>query len=255
MRSMLSFLLASGAVVVLASAPLAAQPACEGQNALSAAETAAGWRLLFDGKNLAGWHGYNGKSIPAWSIADCSLHSAGVEGNYGSDLRADLATDAEYTNFELSIDWKASKGGNSGVMYGVVEDPKYQAAWETGPEYQFIDDVGWPGKLEEWQKAGADYVLHVPSDQKRLKPVGEWNTSRLVVNGTHVEHWLNGAKIVEFERWGDDWKKRRDACETKEPRCKFRDYPGWGMAAAGRLVLQDHGSAFWFRNVKLRPLP
>jgi len=97
--------------------------------------------------------------------------------------------------------------------------------------------------------------MHLPNDQKRLKPVGEWNTTRLVVNGTHVEHWLNGKKILEFERWGDAWKALRDACSTQELPCKWRDYPGWGMAPSGRIVLQDHGSAFWFRNVKLRPLP
>jgi hypothetical protein len=239
----------------VAAAPAAAQPACQGQNTLSLAEKTAGWVLLFDGATMKGWHGYNGQQTPAWSVEDCALHTAGTEGNYGSDLRADLATDAEFANFELSIDWKASKGGNSGFTYGVVEDPKHKAAWETGPEYQFIDDIGWPGKLEEWQKAGANYAMHAPNDQKRLKPVGEWNTSRLLVNGTRVEHWLNGSKIVEFERWGDAWRTLRDACSTKELPCKWRDYPGWGMAATGRIVLQDHGSAFWFRNIKLRPLP
>jgi len=100
----------------------------------------------------------------------------GHRGNYGSDRRADLATDREFTNFEISVDWKTSKGGNSGLMYGVVEDRKYDAAWKTGPEYQFIDDVGFPEKLEEWQKAGADYAMHLPNDQKELKPVGEWTT-------------------------------------------------------------------------------
>lgn len=255
MTTRFSFLLASGVFIGLVACPAVARAACDGENTLSAAEKAAGWMLLFDGQSMAGWHGYNGQKTPAWSVADCSLHSAGTEGNYGSDLRADLASDAEYTNFELTIDWKASKGGNSGLVYSVVEDPKYKAAWHTGPEYQFLDDVGFPDKLEPWQLTGANYAMHVPNDQKRLKPVGEWNTTRLVVNGTHVEHWLNGAKILEFERWGDDWKARRDACTVKETPCKWRDYPGWGMAKTGRIVLQDHGSAFWFRNIKLRALP
>ena len=248
MRSRSAFVLISGAVALAIASPSAAQPACQGQNQLSAAEKSAGWVLLFDGATTKGWHGYNGQKTPAWSIADCSLHSAGTEGNYGSDLRADLATDEEYTNFELSLEWKASKGGNSGVMYGVVEDPKYKAAWMTGPEYQFIDDVGFPDKLEEWQKAGANYAMHVANAKKQLKPVGEWNSTRIVVNGTHVEHWLNGTKIVEFERWNDAWKKLRDSGKWKEA-------PDYGSAAKGRIVLQDHGSAFWFRNVKLRPLP
>jgi hypothetical protein len=234
--------------LLAAAQPLAAQPSCQGQNALTAAEKSAGWVLLFDGATTKGGLGYIGQKTPAWSIEDCALHSAGTEGNYGSDLRADLVTDKPYTNFELSLDWKASKGGNSGVMYGVVEDPKYKAAWMTGPEYQFIDDVGFPQKLEEWQKAGANYAMHVASDQKQLKPVGEWNSTRIVVNGKHVEHWLNGKKVLEFERWNDAWNKLRDSG-------KWKDAPDYGKTATGPIVLQDHGSAFWFRNVKLKPLP
>jgi len=248
MKSRFAFLLLSSATFMVVARPVVSQTACEGQNTLSVADKAAGFVLLFDGATTKGWHGYNDQKTPAWSVADCALHSAGTEGNYGSDLRADLATDAEYTNFELSLEWKASKGGNSGVMYGVVEDPKYKAAWMTGPEYQFIDDVGFPQKLEEWQKAGANYAMHVANDQKQLKPVGEWNSTRLVVNGPHVEHWLNGKKIVAFERWNDAWQKLRDSG-------KWKDAPDYGKAAKGRIVLQDHGSAFWFRNVKLRPLP
>ena len=227
---------------------LAAETACQGQNTLSAAEKQAGWVLLFDGSTTKGWHGYNGQKTPAWKVANCSLESAGTEGNYGSDQRADLSSDAQYTNFELSLEWKASKGGNSGVMYGVVEDAKYKTAWMTGPEYQFIDDVGFPEKLEEWQKAAANYAMHVPSAEKQLKPVGEWNSTKIVVNGTHVEHWLNGRKVLEFERWSDDWKKRRDSG-------KWKDAPDYGLAKTGHVVLQDHGSAFGFKNVKLRPLP
>jgi hypothetical protein len=222
--------------------------ACEGENALTPAEKKAGFELLFDGRSLAGWHGYNGQSTQSWTIDDCSLKTAGTEGNYGSDKRADLVTDREFKNFELTLDWKATKGGNSGVMYGVVEDKKYDAAWKTGPEYQLIDDVGFPEKLEEWQKAGANYAMHLPNDQKHLEPVGQWNTSKIVVNGNHVEHWLNGKKILEFERWNDDWNKRRDSG-------KWKDAPDYGKFATGHIALQDHGSVFWFRNVKLRPLP
>ncbi len=220
---------------------------CEGMNALTGAEKAAGWELLFDGRSLKGWHAYNGQGTGSWKVEGCALESVGTEGNYGSDLRADLVTDRKYEAFEISIDWKASKGGNSGLMYGVVEDPKYKAAWMTGPEYQFIDDVGFPQKLEEWQKAGANYAMHLPNDQKKLKPVGEWNNTKIVVNGTHVEHWLNGRKILEFERWNEEWKKLRDSG-------KWKDAPDYGLAARGPIVLQDHGSAFWFRNVKIRPL-
>jgi len=233
-------------------APMAAAQAtasCNDVNVLTPAEKAAGWRLLFDGKSLAGWHGFNTQSIEAWKIEDCSLKTVGTAGNYGSDTRADVVTDADYTNFELSIDWKATKGGNSGVMYGVIEDPKYDAPWKTGPEYQLIDDVGFPEKIEPWQKAGANYAMHLPDDSKKvLKPVGEWNTTRIVVNGQHVEHWLNGKKILEFERWTPAWNALRDSGKWKEA-------PDYGKAKTGRIAIQDHGSVFWFRNIKLKPLP
>jgi len=222
--------------------------ACATENVLTPAEKAAGWMLLFDGRTLAGWHGYNGQGVASWKVEDCTLTTVGTKGNYGSDLRADLVTDRTFTNFELSLDWKATKGGNSGVMYGVVEDKKYQAAWMTGPEYQLIDDVGFPEKLEPWQLAGANYAMHLPNKEKHLKPVGEWNETRIVVDGTHVEHWLNGKKILEFERWNDEWRKLRDSG-------KWKDAPAYGLAKTGRIALQDHGSVFWFRNVEIRPLP
>jgi hypothetical protein len=235
------------AVVMAGGATAAPGASCEGVNNLTPAEKAAGWELLFDGKSMRGWHGYNGQSLKAWTIEDCALKTVGTEGNYGSDLRADLATDREFTSFEVSLDWKATKGGNSGLMYGVVEDKKYDAAWKTGPEYQFIDDVGFPEKLEEWQKAGANYAMHLPNAEKQLKPVGEWSSSRIVVNGGHVEHWLNGKKILEFERWTPEWQKLRDSGKWKEA-------PDYGRAKTGRIVLQDHGSVFWFRNIKVRPI-
>jgi hypothetical protein len=233
-----------------ARAPVQPEPAsvrCPDVNTLTAAEQAAGWQLLFDGKSTSGWHGYNGKPTGAWIIEDCALKTVGTQGNYGSDQRADLVSDREFENFELSLDWKASKGGNSGVMYAVVESPKYQSTFLTGPEYQLIDDVGFPEKLQDWQKAGADYAMYDPPANKNLKPVGEWNNTRIVVNGTHVEYWLNGQQLFAFERWSDDWKRRKDEG-------KWKDAAEYGMAKKGRIALQDHGSVFWFRNIKIRGL-
>jgi hypothetical protein len=251
-------LIAGAGALSLACAPAETPPAqeeveqaamepCEGLNTLTEAEEAEGWKLLFDGKTTNGWHGYNGQDTSAWMIEDCALKSVGTEGNYGSDMRADMTTDQEFTNFELVIDWKATPAGNSGLMYGVVEDPKYDAAWKTGPEYQFVDDVGFPTELEEWQKAGANYAMHTASEDKELKPVGEWNTTRIVVNGPQVEHWLNGKKIVEFERWTDEWNELKNSG-------KWKDAPDYGDAKTGRLVIQDHGSVFWFRNIKIREI-
>jgi hypothetical protein len=226
--------------------PGAADP-CAGVNVLTDTEQAEGWTLLFGGESLSGWHGYNGGTLESWTIEDCAIKSVGTEGNYGSDMRADLVTDGEFTSFELSIDWKASEGGNSGLMYGVIEAERYDAAWKTGPEYQFVDDVGFASELEEWQKAAANYAMHPAAEDKPLKPVGEWNTSRIVVNGEHVQHWLNGAKVVEFERWTDEWENLKNAG-------KWKDAPDYGSAATGHIVIQDHGSVFWFRNVKIREI-
>ena len=255
MRSRVSFLLTSGALVAsMACAPEEPPPAqgavgdpCEGLNTLTDAEEADGWQLLFDGKTLNGWHGYNGKTTEAWAIDDCSIKSAGTEDNYGSDLRSDMTTDREFTNFELAIDWKATPRGNSGIIYAVVEDPRYKAAWMTGPEYQLRDEVDTPREVNPLQSAGADYAMLAPGPDKELNPVGEWNTATLVVNGPHVEHWLNGKRLLEFERWSDEWKARRDAS-------KWKDHEDYGLAETGRIVIQDHGSEFWFRNIKIREI-
>jgi hypothetical protein len=256
MRSRVSLLLMCGALVAaIACAPAAEPPPaqeaaadpCAGLNTLTDAKNADGWQLLFDGSSMNGWHGYNGGDTEAWLIEDCALKTAGTEDNYGSHSRVDLTTDEEYTNFELAIDWKATTAGNGGLIYAVVEDPKYESAWMTGPEYQLLDDVGWPGELKPAQYSGSDYDMLAASEDKDLKPVGEWNTTKLVVNGAHVEHWLNGGKVVEFERWSDEWKARRDAS-------KWGEHKDYGLAETGRIVLQDHGSEFWFRNIKIREI-
>ena len=150
-------------------------------------------------------------------------------------------------NFELAWDWKIDKGSNSGVLYHIVEDPKYKTTYETGPEYQIIDDDGWPDKLEPWQKTGCDYAMHLPNDQKKLMPIGEWNTSKIVFNHGHVEHWLNGKKILEFEAWTDDWNK-------KKAEGKWKDHPDYGMAKTGYIALQDHGHKAYFKNIRIKEL-
>lgn len=258
MRSRVALMLIIGGLVAaMACAPAETPPAqeaadaapdpCAGINTLTDAEKAEGWELLFDGASLAGWHGYNGGTTEAWSIDDCSIKSAGTDGNYGSDKRVDITSDREFTNFELMLDWKATTAGNSGLIYAVVEDPKYRTAWMTGPEYQLLDDVGFPQELKAAQYTGSDYDMTAASEDKTLNPVGEWNTTKLVVNGPTVEHWLNGEMVLEFERWSDEWKARRDAS-------KWGEHKDYGLAETGRLAIQDHGSEFWFRNIKIRGL-
>lgn len=200
---------------------------------------------LFDGKSLAGWHAYNKPGeVKNWTIIDSALVCLGAA---NGDTGGDIVTDKEYENFELSWDWKIDKGGNSGVMYHVIEDPKYKGPYETGPEYQMIDDLGYPGKLEDWQLTGADYAMNLASTTKKVKPVGEWNSSTIIFNNGHVEHWLNGEKIVEFQAWDAKWEK-----EKKEG--KWKDYPDYGSAKKGRIALQDHGNKAYFKNIMIKEL-
>lgn len=213
---------------------------------VSAAPAPSGEIRLFDGVSLNGWHGFNkkGDSIKNWIIQDSALVCLGASKD---DTGGDIVTDREFGNFELSWEWKVDKGSNSGVMYHVVEDPKYKAPYETGPEYQVIDDIGFPGKLEEWQKAGADYAMNLPNDKKKLKPVGEWNSSKIVFNNGHVEHWLNGEKIVEFQKGSEAWNKEKSTG-------KWKDYPDYGSVSEGKIALQDHGNKAYFRNIVIREL-
>jgi hypothetical protein len=203
------------------------------------------WISLFDGKSLAGWHGYNKTGeVTNWTVEDGALVCLGAAKDaHGGDI----VTDRKFDNFELTWDWKVDKGSNSGVMYHVVEDPKYKAPYETGPEYQVIDDVGFPEKLEPWQQAGADYGMQVANEKKKLKPVGEWNSSKIVYDNGHVEHWLNGEKIVEFDANSPEWEK-----EKKEG--KWKDYPDYASVKSGAIALQDHGNKAYFKNIRIRPL-
>ena len=201
---------------------------------------------LFDGKTLAGWHGFNktGK-IENWAIEDSAMVCLGAAKDAAG---GDIVSDMEYENFDLSWQWKVTKGGNSGVMYHVLESPKYKAPYETGPEYQMIDDIGFPEKLEDWQKSGADYAMNVPNSSKKLLPVGEWNSSRIVFNKGQIEHWLNGEKVVVFDAWSAEWNK-------KKMEGKWKDYPDYGNAKKGRIALQDHGNKVYFKNIRMIELP
>ncbi len=209
-------------------------------NTLTAKEKAAGWKLLFDGKTTDGWRVYEKQGTPeGWKAVDGVLTRVSKEG--------DLITADEYENFVLSIDWKISEGANSGIFYHGIEkdnDPIYYSA----PEYQLLDDDRHPdGKNGPTHQCGANYDLIAPSE-KLCKPIGEWNTTRIIVRGPHVEHWLNGKKIVEYELWSDSWKQL-------VAKSKFSKWPGYGMAKKGHIGLQEHGFKVEFKNIKIKELP
>ncbi|GAA5220665.1 hypothetical protein GCM10025777_12950 [Membranihabitans marinus] len=215
-------------------------------NQLTEAEQQEGWKLLFDGTSLDGWRDYQGEGVSGpWTVEDGQLIALGK----GSDGNGYLVTEDEYENFILTFDWKISEGGNSGVIYHALERPQYKVPYVTGPEYQVLDDVGFPAELEDWQLTGADYAMHVADpEKKKLMPVGKWNTSKIVFDNGHVEHWLNGEKIVEFEAWTKDWFERKNSGKWENAR-------EYGLAHRGHFSIQDHGAKTWYRNMKVKELP
>ena len=209
-------------------------------NTLTPDERAAGWRLLFDGKTTAGWRGWKMDSLPSgWQVVDGTLKRV--------KPAADIITKEKFKNFELSLEWNIAKNGNSGIFYRASEDPGDNAIYWSAPEMQVLDDAGHPDGQSRLTAAGADYGLY-PSPAGVVKPPGQWNQVRLVVNGNHVEHWLNGVKVVQYELGSPDW-------EAKVKASKFAPHPRYGRNAEGYIGLQEHEYPVAFRNIKIRVLP
>ncbi len=217
------------------------------QNTLSGAEKAAGWKLLFDGKTTAGWHSFNQKTAAKkWVVQEGSL-TLDPKASGAEEANGDLVTDGDYANYELCLEWKISACGNSGVIYNVVENPKYTWAWQTGPEMQIIDNSCHPDAKNAKHRAGDLYDLASVS-KETVKQAGQWNKVRLVNRNGKVEHWLNGRKVVEVDMTGEEWKKLIAGS-------KFKDMPDFGKMTSGHIMLQDHGGdRVWFRNMKIREL-
>jgi hypothetical protein len=207
---------------------------------LSLEEQNAGWKMLFDGKTIHGWRGYKMEQAPpAWKVTNGSELYLSTKGRGG-----DIMTIDQYSDFELQLEWKIAEGGNSGIMFWVTEDGEY--SWHSGPEMQVLDNTEHEDAVAPETSAGSNYALHAPA-QNVARPAGEYNQVRIVVNGAHVEHWLNGVKIVEYEIGSPDWEARVAAS-------KFATMPKYGRNRKGHIVLQDHGDKVWYRNIKIRPL-
>ena len=207
-------------------------------NTLTAEEQAAGWKLLFDGRTMQGWRGYGKPALPdsGWAVVDGAITRTGSGG--------DIVTADAYRDFELALEWKVPPGGNSGVLYRVLEsaDPIYY----SGPEMQVLDDARHADGRNPLTSAGAAYGLYAPP-KGVVKPAGEWNQARLVVRGSQVEHWLNGQKVVSYELGSADWK-------AKVAASKFNEWKAYGTGKEGLIGLQDHGDRVQFRSIKLRAL-
>lgn len=232
---------------IIAGAFLLGCTAVVKDNTLSKQEQKEGWKLLFDGKTTNGWRGYKMAEIPsAWNAVDGTLSSVG-KGD-GSDIGGDIISIANYENFDLKLDWKLAPEGNSGILYHVIEGPELESTYYSGPEYQLIDDIGFPGGVTPLNSTGADYAM-TPADttQKVLNPVGTWNSSRIVFDKGKVTHYLNGKKIVEFTVWTDEWN-------WKVSKGKWKNFPAYGKAKSGYIGLQDHGSKVWFKNIRIKEL-
>lgn len=205
------------------------------------------WVYLFDGENADGWRAYNEEgSLPeGWVVEDGSLKALGKGGDIGGDI---VYGKEKFGEFELSLEWKIAPEGNSGIFYHVVEGEQYEAPYFNAPEYQVIDQLGFPRKLKELNSIGADYGMYSPDyKEEDIKKAGEWNTSRIRFTDEKVTYWLNGQKTVEFVPWSDDWKKRK-------AEGKWNEFPDYGKAREGYIGLQDHGSEVWYRNIKIKRL-
>ena len=212
-------------------------------NTLTEEEKKAGWKLLFDGKTTQGWRGYKKDAMPpGWRAVDGILaRVSGGAGGKGAGGGDDIVTVEEFESFELSLEWKLVPGGNAGILYRVVE--KAETSWHEAPEMQILDDAKWPNRGKK-QLAGACYDLYAPV-KSTVRPAGEWNHAKLLVDGDRVEHWLNGEKIVEYVIGSEDWKSRVAAS-------KFKSLPLFAQAKKGRICIQDHSDRGEYRNIKIR---
>jgi hypothetical protein len=202
------------------------------------APPSAQWKVLFDGKSMDAWRGYKTDTVPAgWSIVDGTLAK--------EKPVADIVSKEQFGDFELELEWKIGEAGNSGIFYRGTEE--YSRIYWSAPEYQLLDDIKGEDNKTRLTCAGAAYAIY-PSPEGHLKPVGEWNKTRIVAKGAHVEHWVNDFKLLEYELWSPDW-------EAKVKASKFNVYPNFGRAKSGYLALQgDHAGTLAFRNIRIRPI-
>ncbi|MCC7054457.1 MAG: DUF1080 domain-containing protein [Gemmatimonadaceae bacterium] len=220
-------------------------------NTLSPREHAEGWMLLWDGRTTAGWRGAKRTTFPdhGWAVRDGTLSVLGAEGKESAD-GGDIVTEAEYENFELQVEYRLTRGANSGIKYFVNTALNQGEGSAIGCEFQLLDDAVHPdAKLGlGGNRTNAGLYDLIPPVSQRVNGIGEWNRARIVVRGRHVEHWLNGFRTVAYERGTQQWR-------ALVSHSKYAVWPAFGEARRGRILLQDHGNDVSFRSIKLRVLP
>ena len=227
---LIGIVLGAGCIGQPAPEPATPEPAA------SEGASAAAWTDLTDPSH---WRSYGGDAFPSgWAFEDGAL--ARTDSGDGGDI----VTREVYGDFELMLEWKVEPCGNSGIFYRGAEGAEY--VWNTAPEMQVLDNTCHPDAATPAHTAGAVYALYAPTEDV-TRPAGEWNEVRIVADGAHVEHWLNGVKIAEYEQGSDDWNARVAAS-------KFNAMPGFGTHSAGPIGLQDHGDLVWYRHIRIRPL-
>lgn len=215
-------------------------------NKLSAAEIKKGWKLLFDGSTLTGWKTYNRTDMAtSWSVKDGAIFLDAKKGR-SEIAKGDLVTLEDYDDFELSLEWKISECGNSGIMYRIVEDPKYKQPYLTGPEMQVLDNKCHPDAKIITHRSG-DFYDVMASKTENVKPAGEWNAVRIIMKGYKLEQWQNGVKQIKLTLGSEE-------INAIVEKSKWKNQKDWGKALIGKIGLQDHGDPVWFRNIKIRSL-
>jgi len=230
-------------LLALATVPALAGPQRTPSNTLTARERAEGWQLLFNGRDLDGWQSFGGGAPSSWAARDSTLVLTSSSGKMSG---GDLVTSDSYGAFELVLDWKVERGGNSGVFYLARNAPGTKNIYETGIEMQVLDNDGHPdGKIPS-HRAGSLYDITVPP-LSAAHPAGSWNHARLRVEPGRIRQWLNGTLTADVPFGNDAWRKRVAAS-------KFASMPLFGTFPSGVIGLQDHGEPVAFRNIKIRKL-
>ncbi len=220
---------------------------CSNQNQ----QTESGWTILFDGETFTGWKMYGADSdsiSPKWEIED-GMIIASREGDgpgINTGFEESLMTVEQFDNFELELEFRNSEGGNSGIMYHVVEDSTSAMDYFTGHEYQILDDYHFANKVREFQYTASVFALY-PAGPKTLHPAGEWNKVRIKVNDGDTEHWLNNELVLEYDRNSVEYDSTYQASQ-------WINFPNWGKSQSGHISLQDHGDMIAFRNIRIREL-